>query len=228
MDFELLRDRRVVIAAACGAVALFAALGIGVGLMVRHHGPSASEEAPSGAPSLQVEMGKEDTGLDTSKPLRCYVGGQFVGMATLADCAKKNGAPASSLDVGLDQSGQAAAAAPGGSALVQSSGAPPASDLAPGSDAAAIAELQAAGAKGSCWRFSGGWSKLSDEMSLDGCVRALFAGHCQPPGAVDYGRWNGDTLRLSAGSVEIAADNRTFHALVKQSPQGCTIPNLQE
>jgi hypothetical protein len=59
-------------------------------------------------------------------------------------------------------------------------------------------------------------------------VLAGFAGRCERPGAADYGRWNGDTLRLVTGRVERAADNRTFHTLVEQWQEECSIPNIQE
>ncbi len=79
-----------------------------------------------------------------------------------------------------------------------------------------------------CWRFSGDWRRLPDELTLDACVQALFAGHCERPGAADYGRWSGDTLRLVTGRVERSGDNRTFRTLVKQPTGDCSIPHLSE
>jgi hypothetical protein len=230
MDLELLRDRRVVIGAAIGALALFAILAIVIGLAVRHHRSQPALAESSEPRSLQVEIGHEDVGLDANRPLRCFVGGQFVGMTTLSDCAKKNGVAPGGLDVGLDQSGAIAATTADGSGLqpLPSAPEPPggAGQAAPASDALAVTPLpKTAAATGSCWRYAGDWNKFADEMTLDACVQALFAGHCKAPGQVDYGRWNGNTLRLVTGRVEIAADNRTFRTLARQTPEGCAIQN---
>ena len=65
-------------------------------------------------------------------------------------------------------------------------------------------------------------------MTLDACVQALFAGRCERPGGADYGRWNGDTLRLVTGRVERSSDNRTFRTLVTQRQEDCAIQTLQE
>ena len=214
MDLDFLRDRRVVIAAACGALALFAILGIGVGLIVRHHHRAPALAESSAPHTLQVEMGHEDGGLDSSKPLRCFVGGQFVGMDTLSACAKKNGvAPEGSRPT----SRPPGAAGPGGPSVAQATEGLAATPLA-----------APPSATGACWSYAGDWRKVADEMTLDSCVQAQFAGHCEPPGAADYGRWNGQTLRLVTGRVEIAGDNRSFRTLIKQGPEGCVIPNLPE
>ena len=235
MDLDFLRDQRVVIAAACGALALFAIIGVSLGLMARRHLPAPALAESSAPKTLQVEMGHEDGGLDASRPLRCFVGGQFVGMVSLGECAKKNGVPQGGLDVGLDTTGAVAAATSDGSVLQPLPGAPvppaqagpratPTADGLPATPLSAPPSATAA-----CWSFAGGdWRKLADQMTLDSCVQALFAGHCEAPGSADYGRWSGDTLRLITGRVELASDNRSFHTLVKQSADGCAIPNLAE
>src|SRR5690348_15674942 len=115
MDLSRLSDRRVMIAAVAGGLALLAALGIGIGALVRggHKAPTpeVSSLPESGGPnSLQVEMGSGDQGLDLTKPLRCFVGGRFVGMLTLKDCAERNGISPGQLDVGLDTAGDIVAA----------------------------------------------------------------------------------------------------------------------
>ncbi len=209
-------------AGAAGAVVLLVVLGIGIGAMMRRHKPPAMVDSASDAPhSLQVELGHEDPGLDPQRPLECFVGGQYVGMVTLKQCAQKNGVPPGALDVGVDTSGQLAAASSDASAVLQplpGAPAPPEGGQAAGPQPAT----------GACWRFAGDWKKLGDDQSLDACVQTLFAGHCEQPGAADYGRWGSDTLRLVVGRVELSTDNRSFHPLVKQSPGDCAIPHLSE
>ncbi len=242
MDLNLdaiLRDRRVAIALAGGALAFVAVLGILVGLLTHGHKPASAEDGQPPAPkSLQVEIGKDDPGLDPSRPLRCFVGGRFVGMVTLKECAEQNGVSAGALDVGLDPSGDIAAATSDASVLQPLPSAPqppPPGEAAP---AAAPAPAPAAPALpvqtaerrqlGACWRYAGDWRKIADAMSLDACVQALYAGQCERPGDADYGRWDGDTLRLVTGRVERSSDNRTFRSLVKQAPGECAIPHLAE
>ena len=239
MNLELLRDRRVMLAAAGGGIALLAGLGIGLGLVSRGPKTPPPVVADSSAPgSLQVEMGREDPGLDPQRPLRCFVGGQFVGMLSLKDCAQKNGVATGSLDVGLDPSGQVAAAPPDAAVLqpLPTAPAPPALQAAAGPDVGPLSPPEeapavvapASGPAGACWRFSGEWRKLSDSLSLDACVQALFAGRCERPGSASYGRWNGDTIRLVTGKVERSGNNRTFRTLVKQPPGECSVPHTPE
>ncbi len=234
MNFDILKDRRVLYTAVGGVVALMAGVLIGTGLLGKHAPPP---KAPAEPGSLQVQMGKDDPGLDPQKPLRCFVNGQFVGMITLSECARKNGVATGSLDVGLDPSGEVAAAAGDRSVLqpLPSAPAPPPALAAPGEeaaspaaapDAAAVPAAAAPGVTGACWRYAGDWRRVADDMSLDNCVQALFAGHCERPGAADYGRWNGDTLRLVTGRVERSGDNRSFRTLVKQASGDCSIPRL--
>ncbi len=229
MDFELLRDRRVAIAAAAGAVALVAGLGVIVGLAVRGRHqppPAAGSDSPH---SLQVEMGKEDPGLEAKRPLRCFVGGQFVGMLTLSDCARKNGVAPGGLDVGVDPTGAVAAATGDSSVLQPLPGVPaPPTDAPAGAEVAASSALPASTATGACWRYSGDWRRVSDEMGLSACIQALFAGRCERPGAAEFGRWNSDTLRLVTGRVELSTDNRTFRPVAAQSPGDCAITGPQE
>lgn len=233
MNLDILKDRRVLYTAVGGVVALMAGLLIGMGLLSRH---GAAPKAPAEPGSLQVQMGKDDPSLDPKKPLRCFVNGQFVGMVSLPECARKNGVATGSLDVGLDPNGEVAAASdtsvlqplPGApapppvqAAATGEAAAPPAP-----SDAPVAAAASATGATAACWRYAGDWRRIADDMSLDNCVQALFAGRCERPGGADYGRWNGDTLRLVTGKVERAGDNRSFRTLVKQASGDCSIPRL--
>ncbi|HEX4095812.1 MAG TPA: hypothetical protein VHX64_03740 [Caulobacteraceae bacterium] len=241
MNLSRLRDRRVMIAAGAGALALVAALGIGIGAMVRHAGhapaPEPEELSESSVPaSLQVELGSSDQGLDLTRPLRCFVGGQYVGTLPLQECAHRNGVQAGQLDVGLDTSGEVAAASSAANVLqplpVEPSPptavsppapAPQPSPLETGPEAAAPT-----GDVGACWRYSGDWRKLGDDVSLDACVQTLFAGKCVRPGAADYGRWGDNTLRLVTGRVERQGSGGGFKTLVRQPANDCSIPHLQE
>jgi len=233
IDFRaLLADRRVVLAAAGGAAALVGVVGLGIGFMTRSHGlrPAQAAVAAADVPhSLQVEMTHTDPGFDSAKPLRCFANGVFVGMTTLADCAKRNGLASGALDVGLDPTGAIAAVAPGDTVLqpLPDAPAPPSSEVAPDDAGAAAAPPRLAADARACWRYSGDWRRVSDSLSLDECVQALFAGRCESPGSASYGRWGTDTLRLVTGKVERAGDNRSFRTLVKQSSSGgCAIPHL--
>ncbi len=241
MDFRRFRDPRVRIAAGVGAAALLAALGISIGAVVRsaaHHNETSQSEAlaESGGPtSLSVEMGSGDAGLDLTKPLRCFAGGQFVGMLPLKDCAQKNGVDPGQLDVGLDTSGEVTAS-PGADALpaLPAAAAPPVaplpsppppqpSPLETGPQAAAPA-----GEQGACWRYAGEWRKLSDGVSLDACVQALFAGKCVRPGGADYGRWGEDTIRLVAGKIERQVPGGGFRTLTRLAAGDCPVSHPQE
>ena len=230
MDLEgFLRDRRAVAAAgAVGAAALLLVLGIALGHMMRGHKPPARLD-DSSPHSLQVELGHEDPGLDPSRPLGCFAGGQYVGMTTLKQCAQKNGVAPGALDVGLDTTGQPAAAASDAPAVLQPLPGAPAPPIAAASQPTEAPQVApTAGPPAQCWRFTGDWRKVSDALSLDACVQALFAGHCERPGSADYGRWGSRTLRLVVGKVEASSDNRTFQTLIKQPPGDCTIPHLTE
>jgi hypothetical protein len=225
---DLFKDRRIVLAIG-GALAILLGMGIAIGIMMRDHGSKAPPPASRGG--LVVETGRDDDSLDPARPLRCFVGGQFVGMATLADCAKRNGVATRALDVGVDSTGAPAAATDNGPiiqpltpsqmqtapiapppAAPQDPGAPPQSPVA-GGVAVAI-----------CWRHDTDWRKLPAEMSLNACVQALFAGRCVRPGEADYGRWGDQTLRLVPRRVEVSADNRTFRALADQGASCAIAP----
>lgn len=237
MDLHLLRDRRVALAVAGGAaVVLLAALAIAIGLGGRGRLPPALTANSDSPTSLQVEMGSPDSGLDLTKPLRCFVGGQFVGMLSLKACAEKNGVGTGALDVGLDTSGEVAAATSDAAVLQPLPVAPePPAPLAAAAPAPAVpaqqaptAEAASTGPTAVCWRYAGDWRKVSEDLSLDACVQALYAGRCERPGEADYGRWNSDTLRLVTGKVERSGDGHSFHTLVKQPPGDCALPHLSE
>lgn len=213
-------DRRLILTVGGGAVVLALAVGAAV-YAVRHDRPKGPPPASVGG--LVVQMGHaEDARLDPKKPLRCFVNGQFVGLETLSDCARKNGVATEALDVGVDQNGALAAQ--------QGAGLTPLPVTASAAAAPAGAAVQAASparAVGECWRYAGGtWRKAGDGMALNACVQTLFAGHCEKPGGASYGRWMGQTIRLVPHRVEISADNKTFRPVVEQSDSGCAIPEF--
>lgn len=223
-----LQDRRVLAAAGAGA-ALLAGVLIAIFLSGRDAPPAeAPEETKAG---LQVEMG-EAARLDPARPLRCFVGGQFVGLATLVECAERNGVSAQSLDVGLDESGELAAGGelaalqplpvitpPTQVTVAQPPSLPPLTATPP-------VNVGAATPVGECMRYGAdGWRSLGGTMSQNACVQLLFDGRCQRPGEALYGRWSSLSLRLVPGKVESSPDNRNFSTLVEQGAN-CTLPAL--
>jgi hypothetical protein len=208
------RDRRLLLTFGGGIVILALAVGGAIYVVRRDHGPRPPP--PASTSGLIVQMGRtDDAKLDPKKPLRCFVNGQFEGLETIADCAKKNGVATEALDVGVDQSGQLAAADSAGTALAPL---PPAA--APAAVDSAAPAVNAP--EGDCLRYATAtWRKAGAGMSLGGCVKLLFDGQCLKTGAA-YGRWMGQTLRLVPGAVEISGDNRNFRLLVAQ-PATCAI-----
>lgn len=224
MDF--LKDRRIVLALAGGAVALLAGLAFAWTLVSGHRGEVAAPPPASQAGLVIDSAEVGDAHMDPAKPLRCFVAGQPVGELTLAECAKRNGVSTDALDVGLDQSGALAAAGQSGAMLTPLP--PPqaqaqASEVsAPESPPAIGAQLPqvVSGAAGACWRYSDGqWRKLTPDMSLGSCAQTLFGARCERAGEAAYGRWGQQTLRLVPGRVEISSDNHSFRTLFDQ--QGC-------
>jgi len=166
--------------------------------------------------------------LNTTRELRCYVDGQFAGMATLADCARRNGVATDALDVGVDETG-ALVALPAAPVIeppvaVVDAGPPPSSAPEPvGLDQPQV--QAAAGAQ--CLRYTGSdWRALSSNMSLNACVQALYAGTCVRPGDALYGRWGNTTLRLVPRRVEQSPDNSRFRTLVEQD-RSCQFPDFR-
>jgi hypothetical protein len=227
MAMNLLRDRRVIVIGG-GALALVAGLAIAWFIFSRSHKPTEAPPASQGG--LTVVSGRDDDAkLDPKRPLRCFVGGQFVGELPLAVCAQRNGVATGALDVGLDQAG-ALAATNGVNSTLTPLTPPPATSLpvveqAPpdesGGEAAPNAQVQANASQGqaACWRFGGaGWRQLPAPLPLQLCVQALYAGRCPSSDDAFYGRWGDQTLRLSDGRVEISPNNRDFTPLVDPWP----------
>lgn len=224
-----LQDRRILALVGAGA-ALLAGVLIAIFFMAKGEPPveTANTTTPTG---LTVEMSADVLRLDPTRPLRCFVGGQFIGMATLADCAQRNGVAAQSLDVGLDESGELAA---GGELAplqpldlsppqVATTATPPA---LPPLQTTAPSPVEAAAPVSECLSYGGdGWRSLGGAMSRNACVQILFDGRCVRGGDALYGRWGVQTLRLVPGAVETSNDNRSFSSLVAQGPN-CTLSGL--
>ena len=217
-------SRTIVLAG--GGVAILAAIAaamvFGAG---KPHDPDAKPPAAEGG--LKIDL-TEAPALEATRELRCYVGGQFVGMATLANCASRNGVAKETLDVGLDATG-ALAAAP-----TASFAPPPTAPLVterPAVEAPVSGPSQqnttAASADGVCLRHVGNeWRQIGQGLSQAACVNALYAGVCvRTPGEAQYGRWNNVTLRLVPRRVEASQDNATFRTLTEQNRQ-CQFPRL--
>lgn len=229
----MFNDRRIVLALIGGALALMAGLGIAIGMVSKtRNDRDAAPPASQGGLVVETTTA-DDGGIDPARPLRCFVAGQYVGEVTLAECAKKNGVATGALDVGVDATGALAAADDAGTVLtplppVQTAAVeptlPPAAAATPA--AATPAAAPAGSPTGACWRYAGNvWSRLPSDLSLNGCVQALFAGRCERPGGATYGRWMTQTLRLVPGKVEVSGDNRSFRTLADQGG-GCAIPSI--
>jgi len=218
---RLLQDRRIQIAVGAG-VALLLALMLAVFALRQ---PAGEKEADLAAKAgLKVNAVHDEARVSQTKPLRCFVNGQYVGDFPVLECAKRNGVAAQALDVGLDPA--TGAVAGGAGALQALPAASSAAAPAPAAPRPVVAEVAAsAGASGDCLRFTGGdWRAVGQGMTLGQCVRILFDGRCVRPGDALYGRSGGQTLRLLPGRVEISPDNRSFRTLVIQDPNDCSLP----
>ena len=221
---ELLKDRRVLLG---GGAALALVAGLGIALALMHGGKSPTDDPPASRGGLVVETGRaDDKKLDSAQPLRCFVGGQFVGETTLAECAKKNGVATGALDVGVDETGALAAADQAGTVLTPLPPPPealtvPAPAAAPTIATPAVSNIPLA----VCWRYAGGeWRKLPGEITVNACAQQISGGKCEKAGGATYGRWGDETLRLVPGKVESSSDNRTFHSIIELGPN-CSIPS---
>jgi hypothetical protein len=216
-------NRLVLIAGVVLAIAAAVLLAVVLGGRGSAPASQAVEDGPPGALTVDVA---EAPALEPTRELRCFVNGQFVGMATLVDCARRNGLATDALDVGLDATG-ALAAAP--TAAFDPPPATPAVVVAPEPQPQPQSDAPAApppAAGPACLRFAGSeWRNLGDGLSQAACVRALFAGTCVRPGEALYGRYGDTTLRLVPRRVEQSPDNTRFRTLVEQD-RNCQFPDL--
>lgn len=223
---EFLKDRRVQLIG--GAVlALLAGLALAIGVALRPRAEDGPPPASEGG--LVVQTGHSNVqALDPAKPLKCYVNGRLAGEMTVADCAKRNGVATGALDVGVEPSGEVAAAASPSNVTIPPPPPPPnGTDTAGGSDEMAGADESESTSGGRpCYSHDGGvWSRAPGAPTLGACVQTLFAGQCVAPGAAVYGRWGSKSLRLVLGKVEISDDGRNFRTLAVQTG-ACAIPDL--
>lgn len=220
---NLLQDRRIQIAVGAGVALLLALL---LSVFVLRQPKKDGDADVASKTGLQVNAVRDEAKVSQTKPLRCFVGGQYVGDFPVLECAKRNGVAAQALDVGLDPAtGQVA----GGAAPLQPLPAStPAAAPAPSAPVAPVAMADGApptaGSAGDCLRFTGGeWRAAGQGMSIGQCVRVLFDGRCVRPGDALYGRSGAQTVRLLTGRVEISSDNRSFRTLLVQDPDDCSL-----
>jgi hypothetical protein len=222
-------DNRTILIIGAGAAVLVAII---AGLVFASGGDKTPEAPPAARGGLTVDLADAPS-LEPTRELRCFVNGQDVGMATLADCARRNGVATEALDVGLDATGVLAAAPTAAFAPppeLPAVDAPPLEEkpLPTTGPSAPVATPAAAPASGSaCLRHTGSdWRSLSSNMSLNACVQALYSGTCVRPGDAQYGRWGDTTLRLVPRRVEQSNDNNRFRTLAEQD-RNCQFPGLR-
>jgi hypothetical protein len=219
------QDNRILIAIGAG-LAVVAAVVIALILSGGRERNPAPPPAAQGGLTVDVADAPE---LNTTRELRCFVDGQYVGMASLSDCARRNGVATDALDVGIDETG-ALAAAPT-AAFAPPPSAPPVELTEaekPSLDEPQPVEPSAQPASGAaCLRHTGSdWRSLSSNTSLNACVQTLYAGTCVRPGEALYGRWGDMTLRLVPRRVEQSPDNSRFRTLAEQD-RSCQFPGLR-
>ena len=219
------QDNRLLIAIGAGLAVVAAVV---IALIFSGGRDRSPEPPPAAQGGLTVDVADAPE-LNTTRELRCYVDGQFVGMATLTDCARRNGLATDALDVGIDETG-ALAAAPT-AAFAPPPSAPPIELTEvekPAMTDPQPVEPSVQPASGSaCLRHTGSdWRSLSSNMSLNACVQALYSGTCVRPGEALYGRWGDVTLRLVPRRVEQSNDNSRFRTLAEQD-RSCTFPGLR-
>lgn len=220
------KDNRIIIAIGA-AVAVVVA--IVLALIFGGQKARPDEAPPAAKGGLTVDVA-EAPSLEPTRELRCYVDGQYVGMATLAACAQRNGVATDALDVGLDAAGELVAA-PTGSLTpapelppVELVEKPPVQPVEPSQPQQPQPQPVQTGA--ACLRHAGGeWRSAATGVSLNACVRMLYEGTCVRPGEALYGRWGETTLRLVPRRVEQSQDNSRFTTLAAQD-SSCRFPGL--
>ena len=223
-------NRNIIIAVGVGLAVVAAVV---LALLFSGGSQPASTAPETEAGALTVDL-TDAQPLEPTRELRCYVAGQFIGMATLSTCAQRNGLATDALDVGVDETG-ALVAAPTAS-LAPPPALPPMemTEVAPlpttepvdPSTPVETPVSQPVPSGNACLRHTGSeWRSQGAGMSLNACVRMLYAGTCVRPGEALYGRWGEVTLRLVPRRVEQSNDNSRFRALVDQD-RNCQFPGL--
>lgn len=211
-----------------GVAAILTAVLVAILLM---GGPGGDEkDAPQDEPAqragLQLDVTDPES-LSADQQLRCFVGGRFVGMATLSDCAQRNGVASQALDVGLDARGELTAVPftpPPDLPPLTDEPEPVQPDARPVETRPAPPVQQASGQR--CLRHAGGEWREVGVMSLNACVQTLYSGRCEQLGSATYGRWGETTLRLVPGRVEQSGDNTNFRAIAPQA-RDCSIGEVR-
>lgn len=210
-----------------GVAAILAAVLVAILLTGGPGGREAEpDEAPAERAGLQLDVADPES-LSPDQQLRCFVGGRFVGMATLSDCAQRNGVASQALDVGLDSSGELTAVPftppPALPPLVEEPEPVPV-EARPVETRPTPPVQQVSGQR--CMRHAGGEWREVGTMSLSACVQSLYGGRCEQLGGASYGRWGDTTLRLVPGRVEQSGDNTNFRTI---APQGrdCSIGDVR-
>jgi hypothetical protein len=227
---QLPNDNRVILAIGAG-LAILAAVVLAL-VFGGSREPAQKASEPAAADGLQVDLADAPS-LEPTRELRCFVDGQFVGMATLSDCARRNGLATDALDVGLDETGNLAAAPTASFAPPPALPTEDLADLNAGLETpeTALPEKpqpprveRTSGAP--CLRYAGSeWRQIGNDMSLNQCVQQLYAGTCVRPGDAQYGRHGNLTLRLVPRRVEQSNDNTRFRILADQD-RSCQFPSL--
>lgn len=218
-------DKRIIIAVGAG-LAVVAAVVLALVFSGGRQGPAEAPPASRGGLTVDVA---DAPSLEPTRQLRCFVEGQYIGMATLTECAQRNGLATDALDVGIDATGALAAAPTAAFAPIPEL--PPADltepiDVGPAPTPTTTAATAAPSGGTACLRHTGSeWRALSGNMSLNQCVQALYAGTCVRPGEAQYGRWGDLTLRLVPRRVEQSSDNNRFRMLAEQD-RNCQFPSL--
>lgn len=206
-----------------GVVAVLAAVVIALLFLGGPDDDEAKTDEPVERAGLQLDVTDPES-LSPDQQLRCFVGGRFVGMATLSECAQRNGVASQALDVGLDATGELTAVpfTPPPEAPSLTEEAEP-SEPEPVETGPAPVQ-QASGQR--CMRHAGGEWREVGSMGLSACVQALYNGRCEQLGGASYGRWGDSTLRLVPGRVEQSFDNTTFRPIAPQS-RDCSIGEVR-
>src|SRR5690348_6717256 len=104
------QSSRGLILAAVGGLAMIL-IGVAVAFAILHHDKPSTEPPPASQAGLVIDVKQgSEVKRDPNQQYRCFKDGQYVGMATLEQCAQKNGVVSGALDVGIDQTGALAAA----------------------------------------------------------------------------------------------------------------------
>jgi hypothetical protein len=218
-----MENQRLLVILGAGAAVLAAILAALLFMRGSDESEPASDEEPVERAGLRLDVTDPES-LSPDQELRCFVGGRFVGMATLTACAERNGVSSQALDVGLDSSGELTAVPfTPPPELPSLTGDEEATEPVPVQSAPPPVQ-QASGQR--CMRHAGGEWREVGTMGLNACVQTLYSGRCEQLGGATYGRWGDTTLRLVPGRVEQSSDNANFRPIAPQA-RDCSIGEVR-